>query len=134
MDIYNKLIAKIYEATGGSDAQAINFVDLVKGEGFYGSYNELFKELNNRGWITETSKPDWIKITHWGAREAKKAQSGENSAETLQRNANLLLAESQEFAALAENFVKDSSNDNFVALEKKIAWLNKAVSNLKANF
>ncbi len=134
MDIYNRFIAKIYEETGGSDSQAIDFVDLVKREGFYGSYNDLFKELNNRGWITETSKPDWIKITHWGAREAKKVQSGEDSAGTLQKDAKLLLAESQELSALAEEFLKDSSNDNFAALEKKVAGLNKAFSNLKANF
>jgi hypothetical protein len=134
MDIYNKFIAKIYEETGGNDSQAVDFVDLVKREGFYGSYNDLFKELNNRGWITETSKPDWIKITHWGIREAKRAQSGEDSAGTLQRDANLLLAESQEFAALVEEFLKDASNDNFVTLEKKLAGLNKAFSFLKANF
>lgn len=134
MDIYNKFIAKIYEETGGNDSQAIDFVDLVKREGFYGSYNDLFKELSNRGWITETSKPDWIKITHWGAREAKRVQSGEDSAGNLQRDANLLLAESREFAALVEDFLKDLSNDNFSALEKKISGLNKAFSYLKANF
>ena len=134
MDIYNKFIAKIYEETGGNDSQAIDFVDLVKREGFYGSYNDLFKELNSRGWITETSKPDWIKITHWGVREAKKAQSGESSAGTLQKDANLLLAESQELVALAEEFTKDSSNDNFGALERKIAALNRAFTSLKSNF
>ena len=134
MDIYQKFIAKIYEETGGSDSQAIDLVDLVKREGFYGSYNDLFKELSSRAWITETSKPDWVKITHWGVREAKRTQSGEDSAQTLQRDANLLLAETQEFAALVEEFIKDSSNDNFVSIEKKIAGINKAFSNLKANF
>ena len=134
MDIYNKFIAKIYEETGGNDSQAIDFVDLVKREGFYGSYNDLFKELNSRGWITETSKPDWIKITHWGVREAKRVRSGEDSAATLQRDTNLLLAESQEFAALVEEFLKEPSNDNFAGVEKKIGELNRAFSYLKANF
>ncbi len=134
MDVYYKFIAKIYEETGGNEAQVIDLVDLVKREGFYGSYNDLFKELSSRGWIAETSKPDWIKITHWGVREAKRAQSGEDFTQTLQREANLLLSEAQEFTVLIEEFIKDSSNDNFVSVEKKIADINKAFSNLKANF
>src|SRR5215213_7941534 len=126
MDVYHKFIAKIYEETGGSESQAIDLVDLVKREGFYGSYGDLFKELSSRAWITETSKPDWVKITHWGVREAKKVQSGEDTTQTVQRDANLLLAETQEIAGVIEEFLKDSSNDNFVSIEKKIAEINRA--------
>lgn len=134
MDVYYRFIAKIYEETGGSDSQAIDLVDLIKREGFHGSYNDIFKELSGRGWITETSKPDWIKITHWGVKEAKRAQSGETSTETMQKDAKLLLEETEELAAVIEEFIGDTSNESFISIEKKLAAINKAFSNLKANF
>lgn len=133
MDVFYKIIGRIYEETGGSEAQAIDLVDLVKREGFYGSYNDIFKELSSRAWIVETGKTDWIKITHWGVKEAKKAQSGETSADALKRQANFLLSVMQELNAAVEEFAKDSTGERLDSLEKKLNEMNKAFADVKAN-
>lgn len=134
MDVYQKFIAKVYEETGDNQSNAVDLVDIVKKEGFYGSYNDIFKELSGRTWIIETNKPNWVKITHWGVKEAKKVQSGEHSGETLRRETNLLLSEARELTVMIEEFANDSSNDRLASLEKKIAEVSKVFFNLKANF
>ena len=98
-------------------------------ECFYEVYNDLLRRCAT-GLVAETSKR-WVQITH-GLKKLKEPQPG-NFAQLCER-ANLLLSETQEFAGLIEQFLKDSSNDNFVSIEKKIAGISKAFSNLKANF
>ena len=134
MDIYYKFISKIYEETGGKDSKAVDLAEMVKREGFYGNYSDIYKELSDRAWIIETGKTDWIKITHWGIKEAKRAESGDFSGERSLREANLLLSESQELTTLIEEFIKDSSIVKIEKLEKKTNELNKILSELKTNF
>lgn len=134
MDVYKKVIVKLYEETGGNQSEAVDFIELVKKSGFYSSYEDVFRELNKRAWISETTKQDWVKITHWGVKEAKKAQSGVDSSQNAKREANLLLAETKEFTDLIEEFLKDLSKDQFDLIEKKIGEMNRVVAGLKTNF
>lgn len=134
MDVYQKVIVRLYEETGGDVTETVDFIELVKKSGFYSSYEDVFRELNKRAWITETSKPDWVKITHWGVKEAEKAQSGKDPLQAAKKEANLLLTETQDFADLIEMFLKNPSSEQLNLLEKKIAHLNRAFANLKANF
>jgi phage anti-repressor protein len=103
MDVYHKVLVKLFEETGGSDSKAVDFADLIKKLGFHANYNPIFKELSVQGWIVETSKVDWVKITHWGIMEAKKSLSGEGGdADELQKDSNRLLAEARELVALLD--------------------------------
>jgi len=76
MDVYQKVLLKLYQVTGGKDSYTVDLKDLVKGQGFLGNYNEIFQMLNGQGWIAETPKANYVRITHWGVKEAKK--SGNN--------------------------------------------------------
>jgi phage anti-repressor protein len=135
MDVYHQALVKLFEETGGSDSKAVDFADLVKKLGFHANYTSIFKELSVNGWIVETSKVDWVKITHWGIMEAKKSLSGEGGgADELKKNSNRLLAEARELVALLDFFTEDVSKDNFLKVEKKISQISTMANDLKSKF
>ncbi len=135
MDVYHRVLVKLFEETGGSDSKAIDFADLIKKLGFHANYNPIFKELSVQGWIVETSKVDWVKITHWGIMEAKKSLSGEGGdADELKKGSNRLLAEARELVTLLDILTDEVSKDNFLKVEKKISQINATASDLKSKF
>lgn len=135
MDVYHKVLVKLFEETDGNDSKAVDFADLVKKLGFHANYTSIFKELSVNGWIVETAKVDWVKITHWGIMEAKKSLSGEGGdTDELKKNSNRLLAEARELVALLDFLTEDVSKDNFLKVEKKISQISALANDLKSNF
>ena len=126
MDIYQQVIVKLYEVTGGKESLAVDFKDLVKKLGFYGHYSSIFERLSQEGWVAEDRKADFVRITHWGIAAAKKAQpsDGENSVEKA-TSANGATCENlaKEFAALIGSFAKDASEENFKKAQNKFTDL-----------
>ena len=103
MDIYHKVIVKVYEATGGRDSQTVDLKDLVKKMGFIGHYADIFNRLSGEGWVAEDRKADFVRITHWGIAEAKKAaESNEPDRAELPKSANAANCanSARDFAAL----------------------------------
>lgn len=124
MDIYQQVIVKLYEVTGGKESLAVDFKDLVKKLGFYGHYSSIFERLSQEGWIAEDRKADFVRITHWGISAAKKAQPSEGG-EGKATSANAAACENlaKEFAALIGNFAKDASEENFKKAQNKFTDL-----------
>lgn len=137
MDVYHKVLVKLYEVTGGKDSEAVEFKDLVKDMGFLGSYPNVFQELSRQGWIAETRRPDVVKITHWGVKEAKKTQTGGESiseaAKILKKETNRLIGNTKEFQIALEEFSSDSSDAKFKQVEKKFDELKEGVDKIKEN-
>lgn len=134
MDIYQKALTKLYRETGGSDAKAVDLLDLVKQLGFHANYKDIFRELSGRGWIAETSKPDWVKITHWGVKEAKQAASDAPDArQAAKRESVRLLAEAREIVRLLEELSADAARENLEKIEKKAGEIKAAAGRLKSN-
>ena len=135
MDVYREILVKLYEKTDGKQSNTVDFIDLVKSEGFYPSYDDILKQLTESSWITETSKQDSVQITHWGVKEAKKALAGGggNSRE-LERNANRLKSEVKEFLVMTEEFVGELSEDKFTQVDQKLGVVKNAIDKLKSNF
>jgi hypothetical protein len=132
MDVYHKILIKLYEATGGKDAQTVDFKELVKGEGFLGNYDDIFALLSSKGWIAETNRADTVKITHWGVKEAKASQNGlPDASETRQNETKKLISETKQFLIMLEEFASDEVNENFKQVEKKFDELNSAFVELK---
>lgn len=129
MDIYHKVIVKIYEATGGRDSQTVDLKDLVKKMGFIGHYADIFNRLSGEGWIAEDRKADFVRITHWGIAEAKKAsESSENDKTELAKSANAANCANlaKEFASLVEKFAQNASKENLQNAEAKFAEMETA--------
>lgn len=131
MDIYHQVLQKLFEETGGKENKPLDFPALVKKLNLYGYYADIFRHLNDAGWIAESSKPDFVGITHWGVIEARKLDKGAaDNTQQLIREANRAaalageLAESlQEYAqSKAENFNK--SAEKFAELQKTITQIN----------
>ena len=130
MDVYHKVLVKLYETTGGRDTQAVDFKELVKSLGFLGNYEDIFQKLNNQGWMAETPKANYVKITHWGVKEAQESVAVNPEFEDkreLSKFANRLLNESKEFLSLVEEFSADLSVDKFKQVEKKFEALSLAI-------
>lgn len=132
MDVYHKVLMKIYEVTGGKDNQTFDLKDLVKNLGFLGNYTDISQLLNSKGWIAETRKLDTFKITHWGVKEVKQLQGGSPfDSPSYTNEVNQLIARAKEFSIELEEFSLDASKEKMPAIEKKLAELNHLVDKIK---
>lgn len=134
MDVYHKVLLKVYQVTGGRDSQTVDLKDLVKNLGFLGSYDDISQKLSGQGWIAETPKLNYVKITHWGVKEANKSGNGEsNAAQILRREATNLTSETKQFLILLDEFTSDTSEANFSQIEKKLETITAAINKIRAN-
>lgn len=132
MDVYHKVLVKLYEVTGGKDSQSVDFKDLVKGEGFLGNYNDIFDMLSSQGWIAETQKQNYVSITHWGVSEAKKSANGaSDGAQELLKEVSRLANQSKELINLVEEFSSDVSKKKLENVDKTIDELKVTIAKLK---
>jgi hypothetical protein len=128
MDAYQKVMVKLLEVTEGRDTTTVNFKDLVKKLGYQGHYSSIFSFLSEQGWIAQ-DKADFVRITHWGVAEAKKALAGaggETPATVSSENASKAAAAARDLAALLQTFAKDASKDNLKKAENKFSELEAA--------
>ena len=137
MDVYQKVLVKLYEVTGGKDSQTVDLKELVKGLGFLGNYPDIFKQLSRQGWIAATRRADVVSITHWGVKEAKKAGSGSveesESVKIVSRETERLKSDTKQFTIMLDEFAADKSKESFQTLEKVFGQLADAVGKIKAN-
>lgn len=131
MDVYHRVLAKLYEITGGKDTQDVDFADLLKREGFFPSIEDIKKHLSGESWITETSRTNVVRITHWGVAEAKKAQtSTPDGALEARRNANKLKEKARDFMIAAEEYAGAPSEESLKGLEKNFKELEASMTRL----
>lgn len=134
MDVYHKVLIKLYEVTGGRESETVDLKELVKKEGYLGSYPQIKEHLSGQSWITETARVDAVKITHWGVTEAKKSQSsvgGDNSL-AVKKEINRTIADARELVIFLEELAADVSKENISRAEKKLADINSAIQKLKS--
>ncbi len=134
MDVYHKILTKIYEVTGGKDNVEVDLNDLLKQEGFFSNIDNISLHLTTESWVAETPRPRVVKLTHWGAAEAKRVLS--NSPDTvreLTKDANRLLADSRELIIMLEEFAVSPSGVNFKTIEKRFADLMVIFERIKGN-
>jgi hypothetical protein len=134
MDTYHKVLLKLYEVTEGKESVTIDFKDFLKSIGYFGSYLDIFDRLNQEGWLVETAKQDFVRITHWGIMEAKKTASAPPEAlQNLTKEANRAKAIANEILENTNNFAKESTKENLAKIEQTISKLNESISIIKAN-
>jgi hypothetical protein len=134
MDVYHKVLLKLYEASGGRDSVDVDFIALLKREGFFPSLDSIKEHLSGESWMTDSPKPNHVRITHWGVMEAKKA-SGSTSADSKEvtKHSNRLLAESHELSVLMEKFAGTPSEDGFKKIQKKLTEMNSIADQIRDN-
>jgi hypothetical protein len=133
MDVYHKVLVKLYEATGGKDSEKIDLKELVKKEGFLPSYPDIFQHLSRQSWIAETPRPDVVKITHWGVKEAKKSQDSDAvGGQDIKKEVNRVISETREFITSLEELANEASHESVNKADKKLDAINSAFQILKA--
>lgn len=120
MDAYHQVLVKLLEDTQGRDSKAVDLKDIIKKLGYFGNYATIFNRLSEEGWIAEDLKADFVRITHWGVAEAKKAKSQADGVATpTSERAAKCVPLAKEFITALEKYAKDSSRDNLKnAVEK----------------
>jgi hypothetical protein len=134
MDVYHKVLAKVYEITGGKETVDVDLTDLLKREGFFPSLESISAHLNGESWVTETSRKYTVRLTHWGAAEAKKVLAGlPDTDQELAKDSARLLSQSREFVIMLEEFASDPSKGKFKEVEKRFSDIGAIVERLKGN-
>jgi len=132
MNVYQKVLTRIYDITGGKDSVDVDLVDLTKKEGFYSNIDNISKQLQDEGWITEGSKTNIVRITHWGASEAKRVLSASpDKVNELSKESNRLVADGKEFAIMLEEFAAGPDASKLGRIEKRIAEISERCRRIK---
>jgi hypothetical protein len=134
MDVYHRVLVKLYELTGGRESETVDLKELVKREGYLGSYVQIKEHLSGQSWITETARVDSVKITHWGVKEAKNAgtSSGDDS-QAAKKEINRTISDTRELIIFLEELANDVSKENISKAEKKLGEINTAIQKLKSS-
>jgi hypothetical protein len=134
MDVYHRVLIKLYELTGGKESETVDLKELVKKEGYLGSYPQIKEHLSGQSWITETSRVDAVKITHWGASEARKSQTGgADDSPALKKEISRTISDARELIIFLEELANAVSKENIAKAEKKLAEINSAIQKLKSS-
>lgn len=134
MDVYHKVLVRIYEITGGKETADVDLVDLLKREGFYPSRDDIVTHLSNESWVTRSARPYEVKITHWGVAEAKKAMANlPDKKQLAEKDANSLLNGSREFVIMLEEFAAGPSKEKLKTIDKRYTDLGAVIERLRSN-
>ena len=134
MDVYHKVLLNLYNVTGGKDSLTVDLKELVKNQGFLGNYGDIFQMLSGQGWIAETPKANFVRITHWGVKEIKKSADDQPVvAHVTKKEATQLVSDVKLLLIMLEEFASDASVENLMQVEKKLTEINVAVGKLKSS-
>jgi len=126
MNVFHKVLVRIFELTGGKDNVDVDFADLLKKEGFFPSIDTISKQLLDEGWMTEAGRKHIVRITHWGAAEAKRVKgNGPASSNEIEKNSNRLLTDARELIIMVEEFAKEPESKSLDKIEKRISELGE---------
>jgi hypothetical protein len=125
MNVFHKVLVKVFEITGGRDSVEVDFVDLLKKEGFFPSIDSISRQLLDEGWITEGSHKNVYKITHWGSAEAKRVMvNAPDKADEIGKNSTRLLNDARELVIMLEEFAAKPDAKKLDRIEKRVSELS----------
>jgi hypothetical protein len=132
MDVFHKVLTRIYEISGGRESQEVDFVGLLKEEGFFPSRDSIKNHLSTEGWITDAARPDHVKITHWGMAEAKRAVADPKAADQgIERHTNRLLAVARDLSIVIGEFVAKPDKKTIKPVEERFSEIENLLSKIK---
>lgn len=124
MNVFHKVLVKIFELTAGKDNVEVDLADLLKKEGFFPSIDNISAQLLGESWITDGSRKYTCKITHWGVAEAKRVMSNApDKLNEVEKESNRLLTETRGLVTMLEEFASRPDSKNFDGIEKRISEL-----------
>ena len=132
MNVYQKVLVKLYDATDGRETKAVYLKDIVRDLGFYPSYSDIFTQMSRDGWLTETKRSDEVNITPWGIREAKKLKAGNVvDQRDVDRGAKKIQASVKDLSVMVEELLAEVSTENLDSLDEQISVVEKRIKELR---
>ena len=124
MNVYHKVLTKVFEISSGKDNVDVDMVELTKKEGFFANIDNISKQLLDEGWITPGAKKNSVRITHWGAIEAKRVLSNSpDKTNELTKESNRLMSEGKELSLLIEEFASNPDSGKLDVIEKRVSGM-----------
>lgn len=121
MNVFHKVLIKIYEITGGKDSVDVDLADLLKKEGYFPNIDNISKQLQDEGWITEPGRKHTIRITHWGAIEAKRVLSDSpDKKNEVDKISTRMLNEARELIIMLEEFAAKPEKEKLDLIDKRL--------------
>lgn len=129
MNVYQKVLVKIFEISGGRDSADVDLIDLTKKEGFYSNIDAISRQLQDEGWITEVGRQHNIRITHWGAMEAKRlASDSPDKATELENGSARLLSDARELIVTLEEFAAKPTAESLDRADEGVGQIKTRLS------
>jgi len=126
MNVFHKILVRIFEISGGKDSFDVDLVDLLKKEGFYSNIDSISKNLLDEGWITESGRKYVVRITHWGAKEAKRVlSSSPDKVNEVEKHSNRLLLDAKELIIMLEEFAGKPESKKLDLIDKRLSELRE---------
>ena len=121
MNVFHKVLVKIHEITGGKDTVDVDLADLLKREGYFPNLDNISKQLQDEGWITEPGRKNFIRITHWGAIEVKRVLTDSpDKKNEVDKNSTRMLNEARELIIMLEEFVAKPEKKKLDLIDKRL--------------
>ncbi|MBA2380127.1 MAG: hypothetical protein H0V76_11200 [Blastocatellia bacterium] len=134
MDVYHKVLAKLYDEAGGKDSARVDLTDILKREGFLPSIDSISGYLIGESWVTETDRKHVVKLTHWGIAEAKRTIAGApDKNQIVQKESNRLLASLREVQIMTEEFAVTPAADKLERIEGAASEIVTIIGRIKSN-
>lgn len=132
MDVFHKVLARIYEISGGRETKEVDFIELLKKEGFYANRDSIKDQLNTEGWITDAARPGYVRITHWGMAEAKKSGKGAANQENgVAQHIEKLKASGRELIVSIDELGKNPTAKSLKSVEQRLAEIDSVLSEIR---
>lgn len=129
MNVYHKVLTKIYEVSGGKESVDVDLVDLLKKEGFYSNIDNISKQLEDEGWIAEAGRRYTVRITHWGNMEARRVlAAAPDKANQLQKESARLLNAGRELVLMLEEFEGKPDTGKLANIRKAVESINDRIA------
>src|SRR5690606_25119276 len=97
------------------------------------SRDQIAAQMMQDGWVTETSRRNVVRITHWGISEAKKsAKNAGKDADATKKNAKRLVSSVRELLVAAELFADKLTSDELKLAETHSAEIAALIKTIRA--
>ena len=134
MDVYHKILARVYKDSGGQESVRVDFGEILKQDGFLANIEQISSHMIKEGWITESDRKHHVQITHWGVAEAKKAARGvPDSSKSIEKDCSALISGAKELTVMCEEFAGAPSKKKLNEIEKRIGDFGKIIERLTGN-
>ncbi len=135
MDVYHKVLTKIYSITDGRENADVDLAELLKKEGFFPSIDDIRTYMSSESWIAETNRTNIIRITHWGVAEAKRTLSNApDKGKLIEKDSSRLISAAKELLVMAEELAGSPSEDKLKPIDDKISESSAIVNRIRSNY